>query len=310
MPNSSPIFPLLIALAAMLWGGDLLLRPLALSDGWSPASVVLGEHLLLTATFGMILARGWKTFRSLTRNQWAALLFVSWGGSALATWLYTEAFTLGSPLTAILLQKTQPVFALIGAWGLLGERRQIGFWGWCVLALAGAWLLTGITRVPSLTDVHTQQAFCALGAAALWGGATVAGRVLTPVLSPALLSGARFAVAVPLLALLTRLPTVHASAPTHGPSYALLFLLLIVLLPDLLGMRLYYAGLRGTPASVATLAELCYPLTALLIGVFVQHAMLTPWQWTGFMLLFLAVLGLSLAPQVSVRVQKRLGRVS
>ena len=168
----------------MLWGGDLLLRPQALSGGWSPARVVLGEHLLLALVFAVTLWRGRRLLGHLSGAQWGALLFVSWGGSALATWLYTKAFTLGAPLPAILLQKTQPVFALLLAWWLLGERRRAGFWGWCVLALAGAWLLTGITRLPSLGDVHTQQALCALCAAALWGGATVAGRFLSPALSP------------------------------------------------------------------------------------------------------------------------------
>ena len=71
-----------------------------------------------------------------------------------------------------------------------------------------------------------------------------------------------------------------------------------LLLPDLSGMGLYYVGLRGTTASVATLAELCYPLTALLIGLFLQHTTLSPAQWTGFGLLLIAVLGLSLAPNV------------
>ncbi len=283
----------------MLWGGDLLLRPQALSSGWSPARVVLGEHLLLTLVFALPLLFGLRHFAKLSGAQWAALLFVSWGGSALATWLYTEAFTLGSPLPAILLQKTQPIFALLGASLLLGERRRSGFWAWCGLALAGALLLTGITRPPSLADIHTRQALCALGAAALWGGATVAGRFLTPTLTPALLSGARFALAVPVLGLLALVPSPAAPA-AHTPAHALLFLLLIVLLPDLLGMGLYYAGLRGTAASVATLAELCYPLTALLIGLFVQHAQLTIGQWAGLALLLLSVLGLSLAPGVSM----------
>jgi len=313
MPTTPLSSTLLIALAAMLWGGDLLLRPQVLSSGWSPAWVVLGEHLLLTLAFGVVLWRGRRLLTGLSGREKSALLFVAWGGSALATWLYTKSFTLGAPLPAVLLQKTQPVFALLGAGWLLGERRREGFWVWCVLALAGACLLTGITRPPSLGDIHTQQALCALGAAALWGGATVAGRFLTPALPPPLLSGARFALAVPplvLFVLLSPPPLTYAAhwiAPVPGaptplamppPSHALLFLMLIVLLPDLLGMGLYYKGLRGTTASVATLAELCYPLTALLIGLLVQHAALSAAQWVGFALLLIAVLGLSLAPGV------------
>ena len=246
MPVSASFSTLLVALAAMLWGGDLLLRPQALASGWSPARLVLGEHLLLALVFAVTLWQGRRLLADLSGAQWGALLFVSWGGSALATWLYTKAFTLGAPLPAILLQKTQPVFALLLAGWLLGERRRAGFWVWCLLALAGAWLLTGITRLPSLGDVHTQQALCALGAAALWGGATVAGRFLSPSLSPAAGRGA----------LRPRRPRAGAVRPAdaaHRPSrtgtldspppfHALLFLLLIVLLPDLAGMGLYYVG--------------------------------------------------------------------
>ena len=77
--------------------------------------------------------------------------------------------------------------------------------------------------------------------------------------------------------------------PTHSASYAGLFLLAIVLLPDLAGMGLYYLGLRGTSASVATLVELCYPLTSLLLGLFVQHTPVLLGQWLGLGLLLTAV---------------------
>ena len=97
---------------------------------------------------------------------------------------------------------------------------------------------------------------------------------------------------------MTLVPTGTPSAPTHSISYAALFLLLIVLLPDLLGMVLYYAGLRGTSASAATLAELCYPLTALAIGIFVQHTPISPGQGFGLVLLLAAVFGLSRLPGV------------
>ncbi len=293
--------PLLIALAAMLWGGDLLLRPAALSAGWSPARVVLGEHLALGVLFAPVLWRERRQLATLERQQWGALLFVAWGGSALATWLYTKAFTLdfSHALTVVLLQKTQPLVAIALAGWLLGERRTWLFWGWGAAAMAGAYLLIGFPSPPSLTDIHAEQALLALGAAALWGAATVAGRSLTAALSPGLLAGARFALAVPLLALLTLAPTGMGTAPTHSAGYAGLFLLLIVLGPDLAGMGLYYLGLRGTSASVATLAELCYPLTSLFIGLFVQHTPVGLGQWLGLALLLLAVAGLGRRPGVA-----------
>lgn len=310
---SSQLPPFLIALAAMFWGGDLLLRPNALSAGWSPAWVVLGEHLLLSALFLPTLWRERQRLSALHKAQWGALLFVAWGGSALATWLYTKAFTLdfSQALTVVLLQKTQPIAAIFLAGLLLGERRGPLFWGWCLAAFTGAFLLIGFQHPPALHDIHAQQAGLALGASALWGAATVAGRSLSAALSPGGLAGARFALAVPVLLCLTLAPTGTAAVPTHAAPYAALFLLLVVLLPDLAGMVLYYFGLRGTPASVATLAELCYPLTALAIGVFVQHTQLLPGQWAGLALLLAAVAGLSRKPEVTVpRLQSASGRVS
>lgn len=288
----------------MLWGSDLLLRPQALSAGWSPATVVLGEHLLLTLVLGPVLWRERKALARLNVRQWWALLFISWGGSALATWLYTQAFTLdfSHALTVVLLQKTQPLIAIALAGWLLGERRTPLFWVWGAAALAGAYLLIGLEKAPALADVRMEQALLALGAAALWGAATVAGRSLASALSPVLMAGARFALALPPLALLALAFPGHPASLGHVASHALPFLVLIVLLPDLAGMILYYRGLRGTTASVATLAELCYPLTALLIGLFVQHTPVNAGQWVGLALLLAAVLGLSRRPD-AVRAQ-------
>lgn len=298
-----------IALAALLWGTDLLFRPLLLNGGWGAARLVLWEHLILTGIFAGALWAGRGQLAGLTRAQWGCLLFVSWGGSALATWLYTVSFSLGSPLPAILLQKTQPVFALLLAGRLLGERRAPKFWLWCAAAIAGALLLTGVRILPTthgggwLDAPNWKQSACALTAAALWGGATVAGRALGGSLAPAVLAGARFALAVPVLALLACVsPTLSGlagAAHQITPLHSLSLLLLIVLLPDLLGMRLYYAGLRDTPASVATLAELCYPLTALLIGLVFQHATLLPGQWAGLILLLGSVLRLGRNPDTA-----------
>lgn len=292
---------LLIVVAAMLWGSDLLLRKPILQAGWPAAGVVLWEHALLTLIFLVPLWRGRHALLALSPRQWGALLFIAWGGSALATWLYTASFTLGQPLFSVLLQKTQPVFALALAGAVLRERRAPLFWVWCALALAGAYALTGIYTLPSLADARWQQTLFALGASALWGASTVAGRILTPRVPPATLAGARFALALPPL-LVVALLSARGVAGTMGHSQrggAWLLLVLIVLLPDLLGMVCYYRGLRRTTASVATLAELWYPLIALAIGLAVQHAHLAATQWLGLALLIGSVLRLAARPHVA-----------
>ena len=56
---------------------------------------------------------GLRFFRGLGTAQWVALLVTGWGGSALATLLFTTALVVGNPTVVILLQKTQPLFAIV-----------------------------------------------------------------------------------------------------------------------------------------------------------------------------------------------------
>lgn len=285
----------------MLWGSDLFLRARVVQAGWPASDIVLAEHCILTAALVIPLGLGWRQFAGLTRRQWAALIFLGVGGSALATWLYTTAFTLdySRALTVALLQKTQPIFALLLAGIVLRERRTSGFWVWCALALLGAGLLVVADKDfgPHLLGrVRMEQALLAVGASALWGTATVAGRPLSVILPPMLLAGARFALALPVLALLAIFsapPPLAARTPEIGA-----LLVLIALIPGLVGLGLYYWGLRGTTASIATLAELCYPLTSLLIGVVVLHTPITAGQWAGLALLLTAVVALGRRPEV------------
>ncbi len=301
MPNRL-LPPLLVAAAAMLWGSDLLLRARVVQAGWSAADIVLTEHVILTLALGVPLWRGRGLLARLSQREWGLLAFVGVGGSALATWMYTEAFTLdySRALTVVLLQKTQPIFALVLAGWVLRERRATMFWAWCALALTGALML--VVADPDfhrglLSRVRVEQALLALAASGLWGAATVAGRPLSVRLPPTLLAGARFALALPVLALFALFgpPPLAARTPEILGTVAL-----IALVPGLLGMSLYYYGLRGTSASAATLAELCYPLTSLLIGVALLHTPMTPGQWAGLALLALAVAGLGRRPGVAV----------
>ena len=61
-------------------------------------------------------------------------------------------------------------------------------------------------------------------------------------------------------------------------------LVLIALFPGLLGLLLYYRGLRSTPASYATLAELAYPATGVTLNWLLLGQPLTVAQ--GFGLVF------------------------
>jgi DME family drug/metabolite transporter len=172
------------------------------------------------------------------------------------------------------------------------------FWPLFVGALAATYLLAfGLSGI----DVSTKlvPVGLALGAAAIWGTCTVVGRVAVQDLAPSVVAGWRFMIALPfLLALAVRGSSGAISANVSGAS--LLPILLIVIFPDALGMLLYYIGLKRTPASLATLAELAFPATALIISLSDQKQALNIFQWLGLAALLFCLHLIQTSRSVSV----------
>src|SRR5215218_2554521 len=138
--NGSYVGVLLVALGAALWGTDAVLR-VPLLEVMSPPAIVLSEHLVLMLYSVPAVVLGWRFFRGLGTPQWSALLVIAWGGSALATLLFTTAFVSGNPTVVILLQKTQPLFAIALAHVLLRERLRWAYWPCFMVAVLGAYLI-------------------------------------------------------------------------------------------------------------------------------------------------------------------------
>ena len=280
---------LLVALGASLWGTDAILR-VPLLEVASPSQIVLLEHLVLLLYSVPAVALGWGFFRGFRAPQWIALLVIGWGGSALATLLFTTAFAVGNPTVAILLQKTQPLFAVALAGVLLRERLAWAYWPCFAVAMVGAYMISfgDLGPFAALGSAEALAAFCALGAALLWGSSTVLGRLVLKDVPFYALTGARLLLAVPLL---VGIVVAQGSLAGAGTGFASEpgRVVLLALIPGLLALLLYYRGLTGTRASYATLAELAFPATAVVLNWAFLGVGVTANQVVGFVLLWGAV---------------------
>ena len=278
----------LVAVAAALWGTDALLR-LPLARSVSAPTIVFAEHLVLTIVLAPLLPRSIRAFRRLdTAGRWA-VVGIGAGASAVATTLFTMSFTYGDPITPAVVQKLQPVVALAGAAWLLHERLAPRFWWFAVPALLGTWVLA----FPDPFDISVDQlavVLLALGAAVLWAGGTVLGRLVATRLRPLELTTLRFAIGLPTMLVVVLATGSPLWVPDVRSSVAVVG---VALVPGLGAMALYYVGLRRTAASRATLAELAYPVTAAIIGVLVFHRSLAAGQWLGAVLIVAAVTALA-----------------
>jgi DME family drug/metabolite transporter len=288
---------ILVAVAASLWGMDAWIRsPLAHSI--APATIVFGEHVVLVALTLPFLTGALAALLKLGWRHIAAAFVIGAGSSAIATILFTEAFKVGTDfVTPVVLQKVQPLIAVVAAGIVLGERPRARFAFYLVPALVGAWLI-GVPD-PLHPSVHgLRPSLYALGAATLWALGTVLGRYLSRDMRFEHVATLRFAFGLPASAIALLVLGAPAFASRHDSSY----IALLAVVTGFLALGLYYYGLQRTPAVAATLAELAFPVTAILVGYFKFGQTLTGWQWVGVGVTSLVVALLPFRPRDPVDV--------
>ena len=266
----------LVAVAAALWAFDAYFRP-GLTKQLSSGQIVLVEDLLISLCLLPVIFLNLGELRTLSPRRWLALAAIAFGPQAVATVLFTKAigYSFSNPAApnfdvlheVYLLYLLQPVFGVVFARVFLGERRRRVFWPFAAVALVGVYLIVFADdpaapwsiRHPELT-----AGILVLGAVIMWAAGTVLGRYALEDVSFPLTTSMRFVLALPVLLVIVFIDKGGAALSGYALSQLPSFLG-IVLIPGLLAMLLYYLALSNTPASLATIAELGYPLALFLI---------------------------------------------
>ncbi|MGH8959642.1 MAG: DMT family transporter [Jatrophihabitantaceae bacterium] len=280
----------IVAVSAALWGLDALLRK-PLATNLQPATIVLWEHVIVVAVVAAWIPGAVRAYLRCPPTHQVAIALIGIGASAVATALFTEAFEIsarsGDFVTPLVLQKLQPLFAVALAVLVLRERLRPRFACYALPALAGVWLLSFANPLEVRIAV-VKVALLALGAAALWGAGTVLGRMVSTSVTPLELTVLRHVWGLPA-AFVVAEQTDSALTPGWHNMFAIV---LLALIPGLAALSLYYYGLRATPASRATFAELAFPATAAFIGVAFLGSHLRTSQWLGMAIVVASVTAL------------------
>ncbi|MBP2001227.1 drug/metabolite transporter (DMT)-like permease [Paenibacillus shirakamiensis] len=283
-----------VVMGAALWGADPLFRILLLKY-FTSTQIVLLEHILLFVFAAPVLWRHRAELKSIRLRHAVALIFISWGGSAIASILFTQALSPahGDLNAVLLLQKMQPIFAIVLARIILKEHLPKYFSWLIVVALTGTYLLTFGFSLPfgHFNNFIKVGSLLSLGAAALWGGSTVMGRYMLGSMKYETVTSLRFILALPLLFIINASQGAAWTVPTGGAEITSISinLFLQALLPGMLSLLLYYKGLSTTKASFATLAELSFPMVGVLINWIAFHQMITWAQFTGFIFIWVTL---------------------
>ncbi len=284
--------PYLIFFAAMLWATDAPFR-LHLTKDLPSNFIVLGEHFFDILVALPILFINWADVKKLSLKGWLSVIVVAVGGSALASIAFTEAFHYVNPSVAILLQKLQPFIAIGLAVALLRERLPRFFWLWTLLAVLAAYVISFPNFVP---QVYRGETFnpnfigvsLALAAALLWGASTVLGKYVLNSISFKTMTALRFVVAfVFLLGLNVYQGSISAISRMTATDW--LFIAIIAVTSGIVSLLIYYKGLQYTKASVATIAELGFPLAAVAVNAIFISQPITFTQIIGMAVLLAAI---------------------
>ncbi len=281
---------LIVFLSSLLWATDNPFRAPLYSGGLSVPFVGFLEHLLngiasLPALFKYRLA-----FKNLSAKHLCGLFYIGAGASALASlWFFYGAAAMNYNFTvAALLQKFQPLFAIILAAIFLKEKIGPKFWLLAVPALLGGYLVSFGNALPmslwqSAGHVSIKGPGLAILAALFWAGGTVVGRSMLSDLNFQFVTGMRFIFG--FLFLLAYVPFAGGMQFFLMTGFFWRNVVIISLVSGFFALLLYYYGLRSTKASVATLMELGYPLALTIVNWKFLGITLNPWQIAGAIIL-------------------------
>jgi len=286
------IAPLFIIFAAVLWGVDgIVLRPKLYT--LPVALVVFVESSIVAIYLSPTLFKNIDIIKSLKLKDWLAFIGVALFGGAIGIMCITKALFYVNFVNlsiVILIQKLQPLFALSLAAIILKERLPKKFFYWAALSILGAYLMTFGLNLPVISSDNKNllAAMYALFAAFSFGFSTVLSKRALRNVSFELGTYLRFGIASIIMLLLVLSLSEFPSISTIS-SNQWLFFIIIAFTTGGPAIFMYYYGLKNVTASTATILELAFPLTAVVLEYILHGNILNAIQWLGVSILIYSI---------------------
>lgn len=295
--NSSKFLaPFFVVIAASLWAVDgIVLRPSLYS--LPVPLVVLVESAIVAILLTPFFIKRFSSLKSLQTKDWIAFAGVALLGGAVGTMAITKALfyvNFVNLSVVILLQKLQPVFAIALATIFLKEKLPKEFFLWAGLAIIGAYFMTFGLSAPNFStgDKTTIAALFALLAAFSFSSSTVLSKRALRNVDYEMGTYLRFLFSA-IIMLIIASTTGDISNLNEITTKQIVIFLIIAFTTGGAAIFLYYYGLKRISASVASICELAFPLTAVVLEYFVHGNILSPIQWIGAAVLLMSILMVS-----------------
>ncbi len=287
--------PFLIVIAALLWAADGIIRRSLYA--LPPITIVFVEHIVGLFFLLPALIPSLKLFQTLQRTDKAWMMWVALFSSVLGTLWFTTALLAVNfiPFSVVfLLQKLQPIFVILTASIFLKEKIDKRYVPFAIVALVAAYFVTFPNGVVNFStgDGTLRAALYAVAAAFAWGTSTVFSRMMLAKLPDKNVTTLRFFFAA-IFAGVLMVTMGNGGTLSQITGGQFLRFVVIALSTGMVALSIYYKGLAKTPASIATILELVFPVSAVLIDTFLYHTTLLPGQYVSAIVLLYAAYKLS-----------------
>ncbi|MBK6967144.1 MAG: DMT family transporter [Bacteroidales bacterium] len=286
-----------ICISAMLWGLDgIVLTPQLYNLDLGLVVFVL--HALPFIIMNLFLYKEYRLLKSFSRKDLIYIFLVALLGGAIGTMAIVKALFLVEfrDLTVVvLLQKFQPVFAIFLAAILLRERMKKNYILWATLAIIAGYFLTFGLQLPDFNagSKTPLAAAYSLLAAFSFGSATVLSKGVLQRISFQAATFYRYGFTSVIMLIFVLISGALSGLNTVTQHNWIIFLI-ITFTTGSGAIFLYYYGLRKVKAMVATICELCFPLSAILFDYFFHGKILTPVQWVSAAVMLMAIVRLTI----------------
>lgn len=285
--------PFFVILAASLWAVDgIVLRPSLYS---LPVTlVVFVESTIVALLLTPFIYKYFSDIKKLELKDWFAFGGVALLGGAIGTMAITKALFYVDYVNlsiVILIQKLQPVFAILLAGIFLKEKLPREFFIWAGLAIIGTYFMTFGLKIPNISSGNKTffAAVFALIAALGFSSSTVLSKRALKNVSYELGTYLRFAI-TSVIMLIIVLVSGNITSITNISNVQISIFLIIAFTTGGPAIFIYYFGLKNISASVASICELAFPLTAIALEFILRDNILSPVQWVGTIILLLSIL--------------------
>lgn len=285
-----------ISISAILWGFDgVVLTPRLFN--LNVIYVVFMLHLIPFVLMNIFMSKQYFHLKQFVRQDYITFFLVALFGGVIGTIAIVKALFLVNfqhLSVVVLLQKLQPIFAILLARILLKEKLSSNFGLWATLAIVSSYFLTFGFSLPNLeTDSNTlYAALFALLAAFSFGSSTVFSKKI--LLNQNFITATfyrYFFTTVIMLVLVVGSGQYIEIYNTTQTNW--LFLIIIGLTTGSGAIFIYYYGLRRVKAIIATISELLFPISAILFDYLINGSILSPVQLASAAVMVFAIIQLN-----------------